>query len=221
MTRPRALPADERLSRYLGEIAAALHGPRRRQRCILAELRDGVEQSANGRAARGATPEQALTAAITEFGDPTAVAHAFGPEMAIADARRILTWLLATGPLVGVWWLLLLHPQPWHGTPAELISAIPVTPLIAVAITCTLVTFAGTGRLIRWMPEAAPATALTAAFSVVALVLAGDITIIVVGWSEATSTTLGVLALGASLTRTAGSISALHSIVTWQHRLTS
>jgi hypothetical protein len=220
MTSPRTPPAEERLTRYLGEIAAALHGPRRRQRRILAELRDGVEQSANVRAARGATPEQALGAAITEFGDPTAIAYAFHPEMAIADARRILAWLLATGPLVGIWWLLLLHPQPWHGSPAELMTAIPVTPMIAVAVTGTLATFAGTGRLIRWIPEAAPATALTAAFSVAALILAGDITVIAVGWSQATSTSLGVVAVGASLTRTAGSISAMHSIVAWQHRLT-
>jgi hypothetical protein len=220
MTGPPALPAEERLTQYLDEVAAALHGPRRRQQRILVELRDGLEQSAHGRTARGATPEHALAAALTEFGHPSAIANAFSPEMAIADARRILAWLLATGPMVGIWWLLLLHPQPWHGRAAALITAIPVTPLIAIAITCALATFATTGRLIRWIPEAAPRTALTAASSVAALVLAGDVTIIAVGWPEATSEPLGVVAVGASLTRTAFSISALHSLVTWRHRLT-
>ncbi|HET6532631.1 MAG TPA: permease prefix domain 1-containing protein [Actinoplanes sp.] len=219
MTGPPALPAEERLTQYLDEIAAALHGPRRRQQRILAELRDGVEQSAHTRTARGATPEQALAAALAEFGHPTDIANAFRPEMAIADARRILAWLLATGPLVGLWWLLILHPQPWHGGPAALITAIPVVPLIAVAISCALATLVTTGRLIRWIPEAAPRTAVTAASSVAAFIVACDVTIIAVGWSAASAEFLGVIAVGASLARIACSISALHSMVTWQHRL--
>jgi hypothetical protein len=219
MTGLPAQPVAERLTRYLDEIAAVLHGPRRLQQRILAELRDGVEQSAHSRTARGATPEQALAAALAEFGHPADIAKAFRPEMAIADARRILAWLLATGPLVGIWWLLLLHPQPWHGRPAALITDIPVVPLIAVAIACALATLVTTGRLIRWMPEAAPRTALTAASSVAAFVVAGDITMIAVGWSAASAGFLGVVAVGASLARIACSISAVHSTVTWQHRL--
>ena len=221
MTSPRLLSAEDGLTQYLDAVAAALRGPRRRRQRILAELREGVEQSTIARATRGVTREQALTDALTEFGRPTVIASAFDPEMAIADVRRILSWLLATGPLVGIWWLLLLHPQPWLSSPAALVTAVPVTPLVAITMACAVATFAATGRLIRWIPEATPKTALAAASAVAALVLVGDITIIAVGCSHASAEPLGIAAIGASLARTVGGVSALHGTATWRHRLSS
>jgi len=216
---PAMVTTEERLARYLGDIAAELHGPRSRRHRILDELRDGVDQSARNRAVPGITPEAALAAAINEFGYPTAIAHAFQPELAIADVRRILTWLLATGPLVGIWWLILLHPRPWLDGPAALVAAIPVVPLIAIAAAGALATFAATGRLIRWIPEAAPGWALAAAAGVILLVLAGDITVIATAWSRASAEPLGIVAVSVSVLRIAGSVSTLHMVAKWRHRL--
>jgi hypothetical protein len=138
------------LARYLADIAAGLHGPRRRKEQILAELSDGLESAVADHTAAGLSSGQAVTAAIDQFGSPRAVADAFAPELALAYARRTLAWFIATGPLVGIWWLLLLHSRPWRTGLVALIAAIPVVPLIAVAIATAAGTFATTGRLIRW-----------------------------------------------------------------------
>jgi hypothetical protein len=218
MIGPATLSADDRLAQYLGDIAAALRGPRRRRQRVLAELREGVEQAAIARTAPGVPREQALAAAIEEFGRPAAIATAFDPEMAIADARRILTWLLVTGPLVGIWWLLLLHPRPWSAGVAALLAAIPVLPLIAIAVAVAAATFAATGRLTRWIPEAAPGTALTAVSGVAVVVLAGDITILAVAWPQASAEPVGVAAIAASSARVACSLRILRRAATWRHR---
>jgi hypothetical protein len=130
--------AEPRLTAYLTEIAARLHGPRRRRARILAELHDGLDEAVADHAQDGRAPEQAADAAIHGFGTPAEVAAAFAGELAIAYARRTLAWFVVTGPLVGIWWLLLLQPQPWHTGPAALLAAIPVLPLIGVAVAVTL-----------------------------------------------------------------------------------
>src|SRR3954469_19841757 len=91
---------DEALAAYLADLAARLHGPRRRREAILAELSDGLDQAAQDRRAAGLTAGQAARAAIAQFGPPQAVADAFGGELATAYARRTIIWFIATGPLV-------------------------------------------------------------------------------------------------------------------------
>ena len=73
-----------------------------------------------------------------------------------------------TGPLVGVWWLLVLYPTPWRSGVVALFAAIPVFPLIIAAIATAAGTFATTGRLMRWLPEASPRQALLATITVAA-----------------------------------------------------
>ena len=59
-----------------------------------------------------------------------AVADAFAGELATAYARRTIALYVITGPLVGIWWLLLLRPDPWRAGLIALLAAIPVLPLI-------------------------------------------------------------------------------------------
>ena len=147
---------DAQLAAYLADLAARLRGPRRRRDAILAELRDGLHHATEAHIAAGLTPAQAAAAAITQFGDPQAVADAFAGELATAYARRTIAWYIVTGPLVGIWWLLLLQPHPWRTGLIALLAAIPVLPLIALAIATAAGTFATTGRLMRWLPETGP-----------------------------------------------------------------
>ena len=105
-------PPEGALAAYLSDLAAQLHGPRRRREAILTELRDGLDQATEDRIATGLAPDQAAAAAITQFGSPHAVADAFAGELATAYARRTIACFIATGPLVGIWWLLLLAPKP-------------------------------------------------------------------------------------------------------------
>jgi len=130
-----------------------------------------------------------------------------------------------TGPLVGVWWLLLLQPTPWRTGVVALVAAIPVIPLIIAAFATAAGTFATTGRLIRWLPEASPRRALFATITLASLALAADVVLIVLyGWSVLSVWPLGALAIAASLTRivfcllTVRRVTALRMRVSDAHR---
>jgi hypothetical protein len=196
--------AEPRLVAYLTEVAAGLQGPRSRRAQILAELHDGLDEAIADQARDGLAPDQAADAALDGFGTPAEVAAAFAGELAIAYARRALAWFVVTGPLVGVWWLLLLQPHPWRAGPVALLAAIPVLPLIGVAVATAMGTFATTGRLIRWLPEADPRRALSASIAVAALALTADTALITTyAWSTVPAGLVGGIAVAASLTRMA------------------
>jgi hypothetical protein len=199
--------AQGRVDAYLGELARLLRGPRRRRARILAELRDGLDQAIAEHTTHGHTEDQAVESAIDHFGTPQAVAEAFAGELVTAYARHTIAWYIATGPLVGIWWLLLLQPHPWRAGLVAVLAAIPILPLIAVAIATAAGTFATTGRLIRWLPEAGPVRALSATMAIAALALAGDLAVITFYLrSGAAVRPLAIAAIGASLIRIACSM---------------
>jgi hypothetical protein len=204
-TRPK-----DPLAAYLSDLAAQLHGPRGRHEAILTELRDGLEQATEDRTAIGLPPDQAAAAAISQFGSPYAVADAFAGELATAYARRTVAWFIATGPLVGIWWLLLLHPSPWRTGLIALLAAIPVIPLIIAAVATAGGTLATTGRLMRWLPETGPRRALAATIAIATLCMIIDLTMItMIMVSGATTRPLVIIAISASLTRIVCSITTV------------
>jgi hypothetical protein len=218
----KPLPAaeiEEQLRRYLVGVAAGLHGPRRTRARILAELRDGLDEAVADHAARGLPPERAVAAATAQFGSPGAVTAAFAGELATVYARHTLAWYVATGPLVGIWWLFLLRPDPWRASLVALIAAIPVLPLIAIAVVTALGALAGTGRLMRWLPEADPRRALAATLAVALLATAGDAAIIGIWLRSAPARPLAVVAVAASLTRLACSLVVGRRASALRHRL--
>ncbi|WP_125810254.1 permease prefix domain 1-containing protein [Actinoplanes sp. ATCC 53533] len=191
-----------RLDAYLGEIAARLHGPSRRRARILTELRDGLDEAVADQITAGLPAEDAVAVAIARFGTPAAVADAFAAELTIAYARRVLAWFVATGPMVGIWWLFLLHPAPQRGGLIALIAAIPVVPLAAAGLAAAAITFATTGRMMRWLPEASASRAAATVLAVAGLVVVGDVTIVgVYLCSGAPVQPLGLVAVTASLIR--------------------
>lgn len=204
------LAASAQLTRYLDTIAVALHGPRRHRARILAELRDGLDQSVAAGIERGLAEEQAVAAASGDFGRPDAVAAGFAGELAIVTARRTLCWYLVTGPLVGVWWLMLLQPYPWRAGLVALIAAIPALPLIVVAIATATGTVATTGRLMRWLPEATARQTMAGSVMVASLALIGDL--LMVGLyvrSGLPARPLGVIAVAATAIRIVCSVIVL------------
>lgn len=202
--------AQARVDAYLNELSHLLHGPRRHRTRILSELRDGLGQAIADQSTDGATEDQAVESAIDHFGTPQAVAAGFAGELLTVSARRTIAWYVATGPLVGMWWLLLLQPHPWRVGVLGLLATIPILPLIAITITTATATFATTGRLIRWLPEASPGRAATAATAVAVLAAVGDLTVITLYLqSDASSRPLTILAIGCSVARIGCSIAAL------------
>jgi len=202
MTGSTHLAASARRTTYLAEIAVALPGPRRHRDRILAELRDGLDATVAGHIDRGLSEPDAVTAAIDDFGRPEAVAAAFAAELAIATARRTVQWFLVTGPLVGVWWLLLLQPQPWRAGLTALVAVIPVLPVTVVAILAATGTVAATGRLMRWLPEATAGQAVAGSATVAALAMTADLVMMsVLLRSGLPMQPLGVFAVAASTSR--------------------
>ncbi len=193
--------ADAVLASYLDEVSRRLFGPRGRRDRIVAEIRDGVEDAVDARVGRGQDPDTALTAAMADFGAPHQIAAAFAPELAIGYARRTLAWYVATGPLVGVWWLAALWPR--HGQLADALAAIPVRPLIGVAVVTAAAIAATTGRAMRWLPEAGPRVALIVVAALAGVVAGVDLTMLVrfgatvIGSGSA----VGAVAVAASLAR--------------------
>ena len=199
----RADPATpDRLTTYLATIAGSLRGPQRHRDRILAELRDGLEQSVAAGIGRGLSDREAVAAAIDDFGRPDAVAAGFAAELAIATVRRRLLWYLITGPLVGVWWLLWLQRYPWRVGLVAMVAAIPVVPLIVVAIATATGTVATTGRLMRWLPEATARQAIAGSALVAALAVIGDVVMIsLYARSGLPAQPFGIIAVAASAIR--------------------
>lgn len=202
------------LEAYVADFAARLRGPRRSRERATAEVRDGLSAAVDARLRDGMKTGAAFRAALTEFGDPTTVVRAFAAELATASARRVVAALILTGPLVGVWWLFLYHAEPWRNGVAAAVIAIPALPLVGLAIAAAAGTFATTGRLIRWLPEAAPERALAAATVVAALSIIADATVlgllaVQLAAGIAHPAALATIAATASLARIGGSTAAI------------
>jgi hypothetical protein len=192
---------------YLDAVAARLRGPRSRRSAVMVELRDGLDQAVADHLARGMSAADAVAAAIARFGEPGAVADSFAGELATAYVRRVIGRYLITGPLVGIWWLWLLHPHPWRAGLLALVVAVPAVPLIGLAIALGAGTLATTGRLMRWLPETGPGRALAATVGIASLCLLGDVTVIVTyALSGSPIGSLAAIAIAASLTRIVASL---------------
>lgn len=166
------------IAAYLAALDAALPGPRRARAAIVDEIGDGVRAAADQQGDRGTAPAVAVRAALTEFGPPQLVAQAFTGELVTARARRLFGGLLLTGPLVGVWWLLLLVPRHWPLRPAELVAAIPVLPFVGAIIAVAVVVLAATGRLAHRLLTLTPRSTVRAGRAAAITCLAVDVTLL-------------------------------------------
>ncbi|MPZ88028.1 MAG: hypothetical protein GEU81_08125 [Nitriliruptorales bacterium] len=82
---------------YLGELSAALRGPRHAKADLLSEAREGLMETAEAYVAAGMSRLAAERQAAEEFGAVTVVAPGYQEELTLVQARR--TSLLA---LIGV-----------------------------------------------------------------------------------------------------------------------
>lgn len=154
---------------YLAQVAAALPGPARARRDVVAELRSGLLDAADAYRRAGLPENAAAEAAAGEFGDPRQIAGAFRPELIARHVRR-LTFLLATASVpVGLLWAHAVqasHPAisraplwRWIGEPPVPLAA----AAFLIAALAALGTIAVTGRLTRWLPGGPRSAAASAA----------------------------------------------------------
>lgn len=200
---------------YVLELQSRLRGPSGLKARVVEEVVTDLESAAQKFIARGLGADAAAEAAIDEMGSAKSVADGFADELAVADARRVLRTLLVTGPLVGLWWFLLLAPTGWASRPGELISAIPILPFIAAGVLTAVLALATTGPLIRWLPEASSQRAVLAAVVVGLVCVAGDLVVLTglavrlgTGAGSSLPTVLVIIAAAASLIRLPFAIAA-------------
>ncbi|HUY48606.1 MAG TPA: permease prefix domain 1-containing protein [Streptosporangiaceae bacterium] len=170
------MTGSQQIDAYLSEVAAALPGPARTRRDIVAELRSGLLDAADAHRSTGLQPAPVAEAAIREFGDPRQVAAGFRPELAACQARRLAVTLLATGPLIGLLWAAaavashigIRHAPPWQwaGVPPTSLIAFPLAAAaFLITVWTALFTIAATGRLARWLPSGPHIATTTAAIA--------------------------------------------------------
>jgi hypothetical protein len=100
--------------------------------------------------------------------------------------------------------------RPLAHRPNRILAAVPVIPLIIVAIATAGGTLATTGRLIRWLPETGPRRALAATLAIAMLSMIIDVTMItLIMVSGAPSRPLLIITFAASLTRIVCSITTV------------
>ena len=93
---------------------------------------------------------------------------------------------------------------------AAFLAALPVLPVIAVAVVVGVGTLATTGRLMRWVPETSPGRALAVTVAIASLTMLSDATLIAIAWlSVSPVRPLLFLAIGASSARIACSVVTL------------
>jgi hypothetical protein len=170
------MTAEPVIDAYLREVTAALPGPVRARRDIVAELHSGLLDATDAHRQAGLPATAAAAAAAAEFGDPRQVAEAFRPELAARHARRVALTLVTTGPLIGLLWTSaatashvgIRHAPPWDwpGAPPGSPAVFPLAlAAIVVAAWAAVLTVAATGPLARWLPGCPGLAATTAAIS--------------------------------------------------------
>ncbi|MCD5311248.1 permease prefix domain 1-containing protein [Kineosporia babensis] len=79
---------------YLGELDAALTGPRRLKRDLLQEAADHLDDATEALVEAGHAPSEARARAESDFGPVAEVADAYAGTLAVASARRTVGLLL-------------------------------------------------------------------------------------------------------------------------------
>jgi hypothetical protein len=191
------MTAHPAVDAYLRAVATGLPGPPRTRSDILAELRSGLLDDVDARRSAGLPLQAAAEAAIAEFGDPSQVASAYRPHLAMMQARRTAFALAVTGPVVGLLWaaaaiashISIRHAPPWQwpGAPPLSSAAFPAAAVcVLVVVASAVATIAATGRLTRWLPER-PAVATTSAAVAGFGVAAADLAVLALLVSQLTS----------------------------------
>ena len=163
--------AGDLIDAYLARLRAGLPDSSATSRA-LAEVEDGLRSAAEDHVRHGTEPRHAARLAVTEFGDPEALAADFVPVLAAAEAHRDGLALLLTGPAVGILWLasaVLTRPA----APVPVAAGVAAVGLVLVATIPRLgYAVATTGRLssrLQSTPARAVRAVSTASWTAVAL----------------------------------------------------
>ena len=108
---------DREFDNYLTLLSSMLRLSAKQRRSISAELRDHLEQRVEELADQGVPRERAVSMALEEFGDATALAERFSTAAPAPRLRR-LSWIAAVAAALG-WLILYRGPQQPHVPPLQ------------------------------------------------------------------------------------------------------
>ncbi|WP_261991988.1 permease prefix domain 1-containing protein [Streptomyces sp. MS191] len=173
----REVRPDDPIEAHVTELAAALHGPARLKARMVAELRDGLVDTARDLAPEQGTEREAARRAVREFGTVAELAPGFQRELTIAQARDTARTVMTALPFLLLCWCLtqVSVRMADQGVPGAVRWA--VAPLGGTAVLAALLAaaaLAATGPLSRRLshPEQLPlVVAWTGTAAAVALAL--------------------------------------------------
>lgn len=106
------------ITKFVGELAAALDGPHRIRTSLLAEVRDGLDDAAAAHRSRGLPGPAAETRAVAEFGRVTDLAPLYQAELTATQARRTAALVAVCFPtLFALWELFWRTGHGWTSAP--------------------------------------------------------------------------------------------------------
>lgn len=179
---------------YLHRVAESMRGPAKERNDIISELRSVLLDIADAHRSAGMSYDDAVKAAVDEFGDSSTVAASFEPELAAKQVRRLTFALAATAVPIGLLWAHAAQASDgashaggfWH------VIAAPPVPIalvaLGLALWTALVTMAATGRLTRWFPQLPRLALLGAAAGSFGVVLADLAILVLLGGQVAGAT---------------------------------
>lgn len=146
------------INAYVGELSAALRGPRRAKADLLTEARDSLADAAEAYQRRGLCRESAERRAVAEFGAVAEIAPGYQAELGLAQGRRtaLLMFLLLTPQHMLSEWVwrstvdVRWHPDPAYDLLSELVDWVGLATvsgsLLAVAAFTVGVRYLGVRR---------------------------------------------------------------------------
>jgi hypothetical protein len=175
-----AAASNDPIGSLLTATGARLPGPAGPREDILAELRDGLVEAAEANKRNGMAHSEAVQLALRQFGDARTLAASFWPEMAAAQARRVVLALFATGPIVAALWASAARSRGsasesglFDGGQAHLAAAL----LVAAAIGCGIWIIVATGPVPHW-PRIAPQMLLLGAAATGGVAVLADLAVL-------------------------------------------
>ncbi|MFF8384986.1 permease prefix domain 1-containing protein [Streptomyces kanasensis] len=186
-----ATPSDP-LDAYVAALSDVLRGPARAKARLVAEIRDGLDDTVAAHTRAGLPYERAAELAVRDFGSPDHLAPTFQHELTIAQARHTARAAALTVPFAVVCWLLVWtasHDSAWQLPRTTSLLTVHLVGVAAIASVLAAATLTATGRLARWLPTphrlplavAWTGTAASIAMAIAALVLV-TLSVVVTNW---------------------------------------
>lgn len=106
------------ITKFVGELAAALDGPRRLRRNLLTEVRDGLDDAAATHRSRGLPEPAAEARAVAEFGQVSDLTPLYQAELTANQTGRTAALLAVCFPMMyGLWELFGSSGHGWTSAP--------------------------------------------------------------------------------------------------------